>query len=469
MMDELLQKVAEIRGMPASLVERSAKARAEKTGTTLEAVLLEWAGEDASAASSPAPAESAAPAAEAAAEPVGEEAVVAPATLTTDYLVKLAAEAKRMPPKLVLSSAEARAKNSKSSVDEVLADWAGSTLEEIEADLRAKPSAAAPPTAPAPELEPAPAAEPSAVQEPTQESPVAAAAGAMSMDELLDKVAETKGMPAALAKRSAEARAKKTGEPLEAVLAEWAGVDVASVSADAPSPAPPDAAEEPAAPAMETATDEEVPDAEVEVIEATAAEPQTGEAGDEAGARRGRYPAWLAAAFVLIPLLAVIYILVSPNGPDCGTGGQLLVDPSTGLAVNCDGSSYGAASVDYFAMGAGVFTQCAACHGADGGGGAGPAFAGGAVLATFPSGSCADHVEWVSLGTANWPDATYGATNKPVGGFGVMPSFGSSLSEEQLRAVVLYERVQFGGESIEEAEVDCGLVEAADSTEASAP
>ena len=35
-MDELLKKVAEIRGMPASLVERSAKARAEKTGATRE-------------------------------------------------------------------------------------------------------------------------------------------------------------------------------------------------------------------------------------------------------------------------------------------------------------------------------------------------------------------------------------------------------------------------------------------------
>ena len=48
-MDELLQRVAELKGMPASLVERSAQARAEKTGTTLEAVLQEWAGEDSTA------------------------------------------------------------------------------------------------------------------------------------------------------------------------------------------------------------------------------------------------------------------------------------------------------------------------------------------------------------------------------------------------------------------------------------
>ena len=40
-MDELLQQVAELRGMPASLVERSARARAEKTGATVEEVLQE--------------------------------------------------------------------------------------------------------------------------------------------------------------------------------------------------------------------------------------------------------------------------------------------------------------------------------------------------------------------------------------------------------------------------------------------
>ena len=57
-MEELLNKVAEIRGMPASLIERSATARAEKTGPTVEAVLREWAGEtDQPAAADPAPEE----------------------------------------------------------------------------------------------------------------------------------------------------------------------------------------------------------------------------------------------------------------------------------------------------------------------------------------------------------------------------------------------------------------------------
>ena len=94
---------------------------------------------------------------------------------------------------------------------------------------------------------------------------------------------------------------------------------------------------------------------------------------------------------------------------------------------------------------------------ANGGGGVGPAFTGGAVLATFPA--CTDHVVWVTLGTANFPDPTYGATNKPVGGGGLMPGYEGALTEEQIASVSLYERVTFGGQPLEEAEIDCGLVE----------
>ena len=172
----------------------------------------------------------------------------------------------------------------------------------------------------------------------------------------------------------------------------------------------------------------------------------------------------MAAAFILIPLLAVVYILVAPNGPECGTAGQLLVDPVTGETVNCDGTEYGTSTTDYFAQGEGLYSQCVACHSADGSGGAGPAFQGGAVLATFPAGSCDTHIEWVRVGTAGWPDPTYGATDKPVGGFGLMPACGS-MTDEQLASVSLYERVAFGGQPLEEAQADCGLADADDSAE----
>ena len=64
-MDELLQKAAEAMGMPPSLAERSARARAEKEGTTVEAVLAEWAGEAAAAAETTASEPTPQPAAEA--------------------------------------------------------------------------------------------------------------------------------------------------------------------------------------------------------------------------------------------------------------------------------------------------------------------------------------------------------------------------------------------------------------------
>ena len=101
----------------------------------------------------------------------------------------------------------------------------------------------------------------------------------------------------------------------------------------------------------------------------------------------------------------------------------------------------------FFTLGEELYVaRCASCHGATGGGGVGPGFAGGSVLVTFPAGSCAaedGHIAWVTVGTSGWPDPTYGATAKPVGGVGVMPPFGEALTEEELAAVVLYERVAF--------------------------
>jgi hypothetical protein len=267
-------------------------------------------------------------------------------------------------------------------------------------------------------------------------------------------------MPASLVKRSAEARAKKTGEPVEAVLQEWAGVDVASVST-APASPDPVAAAAPVAtePAAAAAADEKTVGDDIEIIEAEPSDTSdVSETDAEPVGTRGKYPIWLAAAFVLIPLLAVVYILVSPNGPDCGSGGQLGIDPVTGEAVNCDGSEYGVVSVDNFSAGGALYQQCVACHSDNGSGGVGPAFTSGAILVTFPSGSCSDHVEWVTLGTAGWPEPTYGATDKAVGGVGLMPAFGTSLTEEQIAQVTLYERVAFGGQDIDEAEADCGLV-----------
>ena len=77
-MSELLAKVAEILGIPETLVQRSAEARAEASGNTVEEILQSWAGGEAVASS--APVEEAPVAEETPVEEVKEEVVVAEET-----------------------------------------------------------------------------------------------------------------------------------------------------------------------------------------------------------------------------------------------------------------------------------------------------------------------------------------------------------------------------------------------------
>ena len=74
-MSELIAKVSEILGIPETLVQRSAEARAEATGNTVEEILQSWAGGEAVASS--APVEEAPVAEETPVEEVQEEVVVA--------------------------------------------------------------------------------------------------------------------------------------------------------------------------------------------------------------------------------------------------------------------------------------------------------------------------------------------------------------------------------------------------------
>ncbi len=284
------------------------------------------------------------------------------------------------------------------------------------------------------------------------------------MDELASRIAEELGYPADLVIRAAAARAQATGTTTEGMLQQWAGGEAAApapaaAQADAPAvetPASPAAEEPPAGP-------------EVEVLEPIGeeVEPEPAEPVDleeEPAAKTAvlaGFPSWLAAAFIVIPILALSYAALVPDGPDCGVSGQLALDPVTGEAENCDGSPYGVEVANFFAIGEELYTQrCASCHGGNGAGGAGPALAGGAVLATFPAGQCVGHADWVALGSEAWPEPTYGALAKPVGGFGAnMPGFGDILDEQDIAAVTLYERVFFGNQPLPESLNDCGLDE----------
>jgi mono/diheme cytochrome c family protein len=73
------------------------------------------------------------------------------------------------------------------------------------------------------------------------------------------------------------------------------------------------------------------------------------------------------------------------------------------------------------AAGAAVYADnCASCHGADGGGGVGPALADGAVVASFPE-----------------PAAQIAVITEGRDG---MPAFGDRLSAEEIEAVTVYTR-----------------------------
>jgi len=346
-----------------------------------------------------------------------------------------------VPADLLQRAAAARAEADGRTTEAIIAEWSGE-----------EPPAAAP--APAAAVETGP----------TPDAPGLPSAESLIGEALVTAAAEAKGIPASLTERSARARAEADGVSVEQVMRDWvveAGLATAGAAAAAPAPTTPEPAAPPAvAPASPAAATPAVEEPAAPVVEVLPPTVPVDEAADEEEVERriSRYPAWLAAVLVVIPLLAALYVVVVPNQPSCGSAGQLAVDPATGLAANCDGSAFGEHEASNVGLGGEIFAaSCAVCHGATGGGGAGPALAGGAVLETFPEGACQSHIEWVMLGSAGF--TTYGAQNKPVAGG--MPAFGS-LDETELAQVVLYERVEFGLEDEQAAEQECGLAEEAE-------
>lgn len=142
---------------------------------------------------------------------------------------------------------------------------------------------------------------------------------------------------------------------------------------------------------------------------------------DEA-VRRTRIPIWAVPVLVLLPFWAFLYA-----GAFGERGHEGPVDP--------------------LELGQQVYARagCAACHGAGGEGGTGPALAGEEVEKTFPE--AADHEQWVREGSATKAIGTaYGDPDRAGGQRTVksagMPGFQGTLSEEEIQAVVLFEREQ---------------------------
>ena len=296
------------------------------------------------------------------------------------------------------------------------------------------------------------------------------------MSELLSKVAEILKAPEELVQRSAEARAEASGKSVDEVLQSWAGGEAIESSPATETPVEEAPVEE--APVEEVVEEAPVEKAPVEeVVEEAPVEASVKTVvkkvsvinktmGIKLNAETS-LPSWLNFSFLIIPLFILIGMINTSAAQECGEKGILNVDRKSQQTVNCDGSPFegtGVASsntVNYVALGQQVYSgaaACAGCHGANGGGGVGPAFIGGELYTTFPT--CSDHAKWIELGSAGWQSEvgpTYGAENKvSIGG---MPGFQGKLTEDEIYAVVVFERVVFGGGQTEEVLTDCGLLE----------
>jgi mono/diheme cytochrome c family protein len=146
----------------------------------------------------------------------------------------------------------------------------------------------------------------------------------------------------------------------------------------------------------------------------------------QAAKRRRRIPIWAMPVLAAIPLWSYVYVRTLEPAP-------IENDP--------------------FELGAEHFTPCAACHGGKGQGAGAPQLSDGKVQETW--GDYRDHIMWVKLGADKWPGQTYGddAVSKDANG-SKMPSYGSSLTDQEIAQVVLYERRVLSNEEPPEGEDD---------------
>ena len=144
-----------------------------------------------------------------------------------------------------------------------------------------------------------------------------------------------------------------------------------------------------------------------------------------AAKQRKKIPFWAMATLSLMPIWGFMYVRAVTQSPT-------VVEGPLGI-------------------GAGIYTSCASCHGAEGGGGVGYQFSGGEVLKTFPH--IEDQIRWVYYGTEGYNAANIAVYGNPdreggahmTGGLGVMPQYGSQISQAEIVAVVCHERYDLAG------------------------
>ena len=202
-------------------------------------------------------------------------------------------------------------------------------------------------------------------------------------------------VPEHLLRRSVERRAALSGQDAPAAVAPTGGASPAPTASSSAPAAPTTAA--PSGPAF------------VEPVDRAAF-------ARVAAVRRRRIPSWAMGVLAVLPLWGFLYV---------GAFGERPTHEEHAI----DGASiYGG--------------NCASCHGATGGGGVGPPLADGETLKTFPEAE--PHIDWVKTGSSGKRGQPYGDPAREGGQriatTGGMPGFEGQLSEEEIAAVVEYER-----------------------------
>lgn len=148
----------------------------------------------------------------------------------------------------------------------------------------------------------------------------------------------------------------------------------------------------------------------------------------------------LAVRRLPVRLGDVLAVFVGVAVMSAGLGGVLGAWASPRRAV---GTAADSGPPDPSALGRKVYeARCAACHGSRGEGGVGPKLHAGQSKLTFPD--PADQERWVADGSVSFQGRFYGDPNRPGGqqgpATGGMPGFKGMLSDEEIKAVVGYER-----------------------------
>ena len=179
--------------------------------------------------------------------------------------------------------------------------------------------------------------------------------------------------------------------------------------------APAEAGDAPAAPAAAEAKPAAAPKAAAAPALPTEAPQPKQPAIADLPPSRARLPYWVMPVFAALPIFGLFYVQGYQPRPEKGPTDPLVLGAEIYRSAGCSG-----------------------CHGGGGEGGVGPKLSEGETVLSFPDEQ--EHIDWVKGGSGPKVGQPYNARGRIAAGG--MPGFGGQLSDEEIEAVVLYEREQ---------------------------